>query len=153
MPDASENSCRRPVFTPLLYVCRLASIAFLLCGESWKYFRFYFVQSNFCITFASVFKPNTFLKSACGGIGRRARLRIWCLTTCRFESYQAHERRLLISCVSETYRNLLLFLSTVCQPTILPSTNYCKEHSADKDNKIYFCKRIFSWIFLIFAIN
>ena len=23
---------------------------------------------------------------ACGGIGRRARLRIWCLTTCRFES-------------------------------------------------------------------
>ena len=28
---------------------------------------------------------------ACGGIGRRARLRIWCLATCRFESYQAHE--------------------------------------------------------------
>ena len=27
---------------------------------------------------------------ACGGIGRRARLRIWCLATCRFESYQAH---------------------------------------------------------------
>ena len=29
-------------------------------------------------------------KCACGGIGRRARLRIWCLATCRFESYQAH---------------------------------------------------------------
>ena len=27
---------------------------------------------------------------ACGVIGSRARLRIWCLTTCRFESYQAH---------------------------------------------------------------
>ena len=29
-------------------------------------------------------------KSACGEIGRRARLRIWCRETCRFESYQAH---------------------------------------------------------------
>ena len=29
--------------------------------------------------------------SACGGIGRRARLRIWCPTMCRFESCQAHE--------------------------------------------------------------
>ena len=28
--------------------------------------------------------------SACGEIGRRARLRIWCRETCRFESYQAH---------------------------------------------------------------
>ena len=27
---------------------------------------------------------------ACGGIGRRARLRIWLLTQCRFESCQAH---------------------------------------------------------------
>ena len=27
---------------------------------------------------------------ACGEIGRRARLRIWCSDTCRFESYQAH---------------------------------------------------------------
>ena len=31
------------------------------------------------------------MNSACGEIGRRARLRIWCFTTCRFESYQAHE--------------------------------------------------------------
>ena len=29
-------------------------------------------------------------KCACGEIGRRARLRIWCRETCRFESYQAH---------------------------------------------------------------
>ena len=29
---------------------------------------------------------------ACGEIGRRARLRIWCRETCRFESYQAHPR-------------------------------------------------------------
>ena len=29
--------------------------------------------------------------SACGEIGRRARLRIWCFATCRFESYQAHK--------------------------------------------------------------
>ena len=28
---------------------------------------------------------------ACGEIGRRARLRIWCSDTCRFESYQAHD--------------------------------------------------------------
>ena len=30
------------------------------------------------------------LKCACGEIGIRARLRIWCRETCRFESYQAH---------------------------------------------------------------
>ena len=30
------------------------------------------------------------LKCACGEIGIRARLRIWCRKTCRFESYQAH---------------------------------------------------------------
>ena len=30
---------------------------------------------------------------ACGEIGRRARLRIWCSDTCRFESYQAHKKR------------------------------------------------------------
>ena len=29
-------------------------------------------------------------KCACGEIGIRARLRIWCRETCRFESYQAH---------------------------------------------------------------
>ena len=29
---------------------------------------------------------------ACGEIGRRARLRIWCFATCRFESYQAHKK-------------------------------------------------------------
>ncbi len=28
---------------------------------------------------------------ACGEIGRRARLRIWCLAMCRFESCQAHK--------------------------------------------------------------
>ena len=28
---------------------------------------------------------------ACGEIGRRARLRIWCFATCRFESYHAHD--------------------------------------------------------------
>ena len=27
---------------------------------------------------------------ACGVIGSHARLRIWCFTACRFESYQAH---------------------------------------------------------------
>ena len=31
---------------------------------------------------------------ACGEIGRRARLRIWCSDTCRFESYQAHRKRM-----------------------------------------------------------
>ena len=27
---------------------------------------------------------------ACGGIGRHARLRIWCREACKFESYQAY---------------------------------------------------------------
>ena len=46
-------------------------------------------------------KSTTFAKSsredktkfyrACGEIGRRARLRIWCFATCRFESYHAHD--------------------------------------------------------------
>ena len=27
---------------------------------------------------------------ACGGIGRHARLRIWCSDACKFESYQAY---------------------------------------------------------------
>ena len=31
--------------------------------------------------------------SACGEIGRRARLRIWCLAMCRFESCQAHHNK------------------------------------------------------------
>ena len=30
---------------------------------------------------------------ACGGIGRHARLRIWCREACRFESYQAYEAK------------------------------------------------------------
>ena len=30
---------------------------------------------------------------ACGVIGSRARLRIWCRETCRFESYQAHKKK------------------------------------------------------------
>ena len=35
-------------------------------------------------------------KGACGEIGRRARLRIWCRETCRFESYQAHPELLTV---------------------------------------------------------
>ena len=34
---------------------------------------------------------------ACGGIGRRARLRIWLLTQCRFESCQAHNDKCQIA--------------------------------------------------------
>ena len=48
-----------------------------------KKYRKFFVISKYysylCIRFC-----------ACGEIGRRARLRIWCFATCRFESYQAH---------------------------------------------------------------
>ena len=33
-------------------------------------------------------------KCACGGTGRRARLRIWFLAKCRFESCQAHTQKL-----------------------------------------------------------
>ena len=50
-----------------------------------KKYRNFFVISKYysylCIRFC-----------ACGEIGRRARLRIWCFATCRFESYQAHIR-------------------------------------------------------------
>ena len=44
--------------------------------------------------FAGVKKMRTFesFSRACGVIGSRARLRIWCRETCRFESYQAHEK-------------------------------------------------------------
>ena len=31
----------------------------------------------------------------CGGIGRRARLRIWCPTTCRFDSCHPHQQKSL----------------------------------------------------------
>ena len=41
-------------------------------------------------TFASQMRNN--FSRACGVIGSRARLRIWCRETCRFESYQAHEK-------------------------------------------------------------
>ena len=42
-------------------------------------------------TFASQMR-NKASSRACGVIGSRARLRIWCRETCRFESYQAHEK-------------------------------------------------------------
>ena len=46
--------------------------------------------------FAGIKKMPTFASQmrsrACGVIGSRARLRIWCRETCRFESYQAHEK-------------------------------------------------------------
>ena len=35
--------------------------------------------------------PKVANSRACGEIGRRARLRIWCFATCRFESYHAHD--------------------------------------------------------------
>ncbi len=45
---------------------------------------------------AGLFANNAYLCTrccACGEIGRRARLRIWCFATCRFESCQAHESK------------------------------------------------------------
>ena len=39
----------------------------------------------------TTFAQNKKTERACGEIGRRARLRIWCFATCRFESYQAHD--------------------------------------------------------------
>ena len=38
---------------------------------------------------------DTMIEAACGEIGRHARLRIWCFAACRFESYQAHRKRIL----------------------------------------------------------
>ena len=64
--------------------------------------RFHLVIKNKCefILFSSRFALSLQKKGvrqlflcACGEIGRRARLRIWCLATCRFESYQAHKGR------------------------------------------------------------
>ena len=47
-------------------------------------------SARFSLSFAES-DVNLHLESrACGEIGRRARLRIWCSDTCRFESYQAH---------------------------------------------------------------
>ncbi len=61
------------------------------------------------------------LKCACGEIGIRARLRIWCRETCRFESYQAH-------CFSTTplltmIKRGVLFLSPL-QPEIAHETAF-----------------------------
>ena len=44
--------------------------------------------------------------------GTCARLRIWCRKTCRFESYQAHERSILLK-----FNKILDFLYLQC--------NYC----------------------------
>ena len=51
----------------------------------------YFFLRSVCTIFAKDKACTAFdTLCACGEIGRRARLRIWCFATCRFESYQAH---------------------------------------------------------------
>ena len=70
---------------------------------------FLFFQQKGC-TFAHGFAPSrrrtshqkagdaaavTARPRARGEIGRRARLRIWCFATCRFESYRAHIKKTL----------------------------------------------------------
>ena len=60
--------------------------------------KFIYLQAFFRVkrkklAFSAIFRKKSYLctcLSACGEIGRRARLRIWCRETCRFESYQAH---------------------------------------------------------------
>ena len=52
----------------------------------------YFFLHSVCTIFARQKQNWQFAPCACGEIGRRARLRIWCFATCRFESYQAHNR-------------------------------------------------------------
>ena len=58
----------------------VGSVKVLQMGKNNRCFDVY---SNKRLIFAPAFR-------ACGEIGRRARLRIWCSDTCRFESYQAH---------------------------------------------------------------
>ena len=61
-------------------------------------------RKNFA--FSLLFRKKSYLctrLSACGEIGRRARLRIWCRETCRFESYQAHVHR------REMFERMFLF--------------------------------------------
>lgn len=47
-------------------------------------------QPTWQTTRSSTNRP-LFVHCACGEIGRRARLRIWCCKTCRFDSCQAHQ--------------------------------------------------------------
>ena len=55
------------------------------------------------------------LQRACGGIGRRARLRIWWFRPCRFESYQAHthtpDNIIILSGVFFSYHAKISFIS------------------------------------------
>ena len=60
-------------------------------------------------TFASPFGVATNKSCACGEIGRRARLRIWCSDTCRFESYQAHDVKVLRAKLPQGTLRALLF--------------------------------------------
>ena len=56
----------------------------------------YFFLHSVCTIFARQKQKWQFAPCACGEIGRRARLRIWCFATCRFESYQAHNRGFIL---------------------------------------------------------
>ena len=67
-----------------------------LLGLGNKNKRICFVLLSTFRNFAAAYEKRVSL-CACGGIGRRARLRIWCFTTCRFESCQAHCKKVGIA--------------------------------------------------------
>ena len=71
-----------------LYCARL----FVPLSYALKYFRSTIKgkKSVFPLYCARLFVPLSPENCACGGIGRHARLRIWCLRACKFESYQAY---------------------------------------------------------------
>ena len=77
------SRCRRMMFFS-------AVSAFLLIGKAESISPFISPNRKFVLPLQRFLGRIGGWFCACGGIGRRARLRIWCLATCRFESYQAH---------------------------------------------------------------
>ena len=73
----------------------------LLCGE------------RKVITFADAGLRAVHHMSGCGVIGSRARLRIWCRKTCRFESYHPHEGFGECEFTFHTPQNFFLFKRNV----------------------------------------
>ena len=58
------------------------------------------------------------IRCACGEIGRRARLRIWCRKAYRFESCQAHQTNIIRTYFQSVMGSDLLFSLTAMKPPI-----------------------------------
>ena len=69
-----------------------ASYTLITSGKVKCYVKLRIINKFFCLFFVVWLKKCNFVADicACGGIGRHARLRIWCREACKFESYQAY---------------------------------------------------------------